>query len=233
MSTAPLWKIIQLISVWHFTTTVFKNISISTTFLIGCHDSIKWHVTLPWSGLTDHPSPSGTFSHGLLSKTVWGFILSEPWVLGGSTQQKCSGGSRVVGLEGVYELDLSINSVDEGLKSVRRHWMDVTTHNRQSSPQSSKPRIQVQTGQQIDALTHSYHLTQYRWAWDINAWICVGAHLMTQVISKQIHIIYRQGLPVQKWPETLKLDKTEVKCLSDKRINSQDILEEKRKLELP
>lgn len=66
-----------------------------------------------------------------------------------------------VGLEGVYELDLSINSVDEGLKSVRRHWMDVTTHNRQSSPQSSKPRIQVQTGQQIDALTHSYHLTQY------------------------------------------------------------------------
>lgn len=202
MSTAPLWKIPQLISVWHFTTTVFKNISISTTFLIGCHDSIKWHVTLPWSGLTDLPSPCCRRQSEVLSS-----VNSES--LGAPLNRNVV---EAVGLEGVYELDLtqsSINSMDEGLQSIRRHWVSPHT-NHQSSPQSSKPRIQVQTGQLRDALTHSYHLTQYGWAWDINAWICVGAHLMTQVISKQIHIIYRQGLPVQKWSETLKLDTTEV-----------------------
>jgi hypothetical protein len=173
MSTAPLWKIIQLISVWHLTTTIFKNIYISTKCQIGCHDGIKWYVTLPWSDLTDLPSHS---------PCCWRRSESLGAPLNINVVE-------AVGLEGVYELDLtqpSINSVDEGLQSIRRHWVSPHTitslHLRAQRPGYRYRQASRQA---------SYLLTQYRWAWDINAWIYVGAHLVTQVISKQIHI-YRQ-----------------------------------------
>ena len=122
MSTAPLWKIIQLISVWHLTTTVFKNMYISTKLQIGCYDCIKWHVTLPWSGLTDLPSPSPCCWR---RSEVLSSVNCES--LGAPLNRNVV---EAVGLEGVYELDLtqpSINSVDEGLQSIRRHWVSSHT----------------------------------------------------------------------------------------------------------